>query len=169
MKTVFIGLGSNLGDSLLVLQKAWKDLGKQPGVNLLGLSSPYRTEPVGMSSSRWFVNAAGTVRTSLAPEELLDCLMQIEKQYGRERTPGQREYQNRILDFDLLFYDRQVFTSDRLVIPHPEMHNRLFVLYPLSEIAPDLLHPIYNRTMLELLSDRVNDSKHSEVYKISWP
>lgn len=122
-----------------------------------------------MSSNRWFVNAAGALQTSLGPEEFLVRLMNTEQQFGRERTPEQREYEDRILDLDLLLYDGQISTGEQLVIPHPEMHNRLFVLYPLSEIAPDLYHPILKKTVSELLADTVYDSKQYGVEKMVWP
>ena len=170
VKVAFIGLGSNLGDSLLVLLKAWEDLGKEEGVELLELSSPYRTEPVGMASDRWFVNAAGSLLTSRGPAELLGSLMSVEKRFGRERTAGQKGYQDRILDLDLLFYDCRIIRDEQLVVPHPEMHTRLFVLYPLNEIAPDYHHPVLHKSVSELLLQRTQHGQESYgVEKMSWP
>ena len=169
MHTAYIGLGSNLGDSLRILQGAWSELGKQEGITPVRISSPFRTEPVGMDSDRLFVNAAGAIRTSLGPEDLLNVLLRIEEQFGRRRTAGKGGYQDRILDLDLLLYDNLVTSLTGLEIPHPEMHTRLFVLYPLGEIAPSLRHPIFNKTMAELLAERAGALEKTGVEKITWP
>ncbi|MGW8162013.1 MAG: 2-amino-4-hydroxy-6-hydroxymethyldihydropteridine diphosphokinase [Desulfobulbales bacterium] len=168
MTIAYIGLGSNLGDSLLVLQQAWLALGRQPGIQLHRLSSPYRTRPVGMVSTHWFINAAGSVLTTLHPEELLDILLDVEKQFGRIRDRTKKGYQDRELDFDLLMYGDCVQSSRRLVLPHSEMHKRLFVLWPMSEIARDVQHPVLKRSMYDLLCSMVNGTDDRAVQKITW-
>jgi 2-amino-4-hydroxy-6-hydroxymethyldihydropteridine diphosphokinase len=167
--TAYIGLGSNLGDSLLVLQKAWQALGRLPGITLGQLSEPYRTEPVGMSGGNWFINAAGSLRTTLEPEELLDDLLAVEKLFGRIRDRGGERYQNRILDLDLLLYGQLVMHGGRLVLPHPELSRRAFVLIPLCGIAADVPHPVLHRTMGQLLSSLPAAESEPMVEKISWP
>ena len=118
MKTVYIGLGSNLGDSIQVVQESWARLGTVPGICLGKLSHPYLTEPVGMDSDNWFVNAAGQLRTSLEPKKLLHCMHLIEEQFGRVRDFAVDGYQDRVLDLDLLLYDQDVLQGD-VHVPHP--------------------------------------------------
>jgi len=169
VKTAYIGLGSNLGNSLQVLLEAWETLGKQPGIHLETLSSPYRTEPVGMVSQHWFINAAGSLETILQPEDLLEALLHVENLFGRTRNSGKSEYQDRILDCDLLLYDNIILEHNDLVVPHPELQHRLFVLYPLSEIAPEYMHPVLRRTVRDLFAELVKVPNQPGVEKVLWP
>jgi 2-amino-4-hydroxy-6-hydroxymethyldihydropteridine diphosphokinase len=134
----FIGLGSNLGDGRVILQQAWQALADYPGILLDGLSSPYRTAPVGMRSSNWFINAVGRMKTSLAPEELLTILLTVEQRFGRNRDGKGTGYQDRSLDLDLLYFGDMVLSSDILILPHPRIGDRLFVLQPLMELDLEL-------------------------------
>jgi len=168
LKKTSIGLGSNLGESLLVLREAWRSLGRQKDIQLVALSSPYRSEPVDMKSSHWFINAAGCVVTSLQPRELLDLLLDIEKRFGRPRHDYQTGYQDRILDLDLLFYDNEIINEQGLIIPHPLAHSRLFVMAPLDEIIPDFKHPVYQQTIRELYYQLKQGPPQPEVKKITW-
>lgn len=169
MNTAYIGLGSNLGDSILVLQEAWDAVGKVPGIHPECLSAPYKTEPVGMDSSNWFINAAGILSTTLEPSELLKVLLAVEKDFGRTRDRSVQQYSDRILDLDLLFYEDYIMNKDGLVLPHPEIGNRLFVLCPLADIAPDLIHPGLQKTIRDLLAQLQVSPDNPAVEKVSWP
>ncbi|MBU0681897.1 MAG: 2-amino-4-hydroxy-6-hydroxymethyldihydropteridine diphosphokinase [Proteobacteria bacterium] len=160
MALVFIGLGSNLGHGLQNLQQAWQRLGQTKGVTLLGLSSPYKTEPVGISTDHWFTNAVGVLETTLVAHELLAVMLDIEKAMGRDRSAGH----DRSVDLDILYYDDQLIQDADLEVPHPGISSRLFVLAPLVEIAPDHLHPgtgLTSRQMMMTLqsTDRVEKTR----------
>ncbi|MDD3620011.1 MAG: 2-amino-4-hydroxy-6-hydroxymethyldihydropteridine diphosphokinase [Desulfobulbaceae bacterium] len=164
----YIGLGSNLGDSLQLLRRAWEVLGRQPGIRLHRLSSPYRTRPVAMATRNWFVNCVGSVQTTLSPEELLAVLHLVERRFGRKRDPA-GGYRDRELDLDLLLYGDCVRWEGQPVLPHPEMHRRLFVLLPMVEIAPAVRHPVLHRSMSDLLRAAAQGSDEHTARRISWP
>uniref|UniRef100_UPI004056095B 2-amino-4-hydroxy-6- hydroxymethyldihydropteridine diphosphokinase n=1 Tax=Candidatus Electronema sp. TaxID=2698783 RepID=UPI004056095B len=168
MNLACIGLGSNLGQSRQLLLEAWQVLGAQPGIIPQALSAPCRTKPVGMDSPHWFINAAGLLRTSLAPEALLDVLLAVEKQFGRVRRLDMPGYQDRTLDLDLLLFDEQVVRTERLILPHPALHERLFALAPLAEIAPQLRHPLLQKSIVELLAELLPQTAAGELEQISW-
>jgi 2-amino-4-hydroxy-6-hydroxymethyldihydropteridine diphosphokinase len=140
----FIGLGSNLEDPLRQLQQAFVDLEGLPDTHLQARSSLYRSAPLGgpdmpeLTDQPDFVNAVAKIATDLAPQVLLQALLQIEHSHGRERT-----FRNapRTLDLDVLLYDDMQLHEQGLTIPHPQMHRRAFVLQPLLEIAPDISIP----------------------------
>lgn len=160
MSLAFIGLGSNLGKGCKNLQEAWHLLGEQRGITLLGLSSPYLTEPVDMESLQQFTNAVGVLETKLSPEQLLGVILSIEKSLGRDRALGQ----DRTVDLDIVYFDDLVLHTENLDLPHPEMHERLFVLAPLAELAPDRLHPVRNQTTRQMKLA----ASGQIVQKISW-
>ncbi len=163
-----IGLGSNLGDSQQTLQNGWQRLGEQDGISLQALSSPYRTEPVGMESEHWFINAAGLLTTTLAPDALLDQLLRVEQEFGRRRDPHNSGYQDRTLDLDLLLYGDLKVQTARLQIPHPEMHKRLFVLVPLAELIPNRIHPRFQRSMDELRLQLMHENSPLVPEQMVW-
>ena len=134
--TAYIGLGSNLGNGRLLLRQAWERLGMSDGVRLDGLSSPYLSAPVGMSSPHWFTNAVGRLRVHLSPMELLEVLMAVERHFGRKRDGQHFGYQDRSLDLDLLEYGAVRLDTPELHLPHPRIGERLFVLLPFAELAP---------------------------------
>jgi len=134
----FVGLGANLGDPRAQVRAAASDLGLLPRTRLLASSSLYRSAPVGVAAQPDFVNAVAKIETGLSARELLEELLTAEARAGRERpVPGAP----RTLDLDLLLYGDAVIDEPGLVVPHPRMHERAFVLMPLAEIAPDASIP----------------------------
>jgi 2-amino-4-hydroxy-6-hydroxymethyldihydropteridine diphosphokinase len=149
MSRVFLGVGTNLGNRLQNIKNAFEHLKKEPGLKLLKISSIYETEPVGVLEQPLFLNTACEIATDLKPHHLLKCLLLIETALGRIRDvpQGPRE-----IDLDILFYDDLIVSDDRLVIPHPLIAERAFVLVPLNEIAPDFFHPVFKLTVSQMLS-----------------
>ena len=172
MTIAYIGLGANLGNCRENLLQAWERLGKVNGVKLLALSSPYRSAPVGMDSENWFVNAVGSLETSLEPFELLREMFVIEKYFGRKRVLNGIP-EDRSLDLDLLYWDARVSDDPRVILPHPEIANRLFVLQPLAEISPDLCHPVTRKTSVEMLDNFLTEKQaagnEQQIQMTSWP
>ena len=121
-----------------------------------------------MESQNWFINAVGLLHTSLDPEALLAVLLQVEQQFGRSRSTDLSEYQDRTLDLDLLLFDDLVMHSPELNLPHMAMHERLFVLEPLAEVAPGLLHPLLGKTIFELLAELRLKSETEDVEQVHW-
>ncbi|MBV6427527.1 MAG: Bifunctional folate synthesis protein [Haliscomenobacter sp.] len=143
---VYLGLGTNLGDRLANLERAKTLVQERIGTILLQ-SSVYQTEPWGLKDQPEFYNQVLLLETRLSPETILDLILQIEKEMGRIRH---QKWDRRLIDIDILFYDQEVLLLDRLTIPHPLMEKRNFVLAPLAEIAPGLLHPVLEKTISEL-------------------
>ena len=134
----FIGLGANLGDREAQVRRALATLAELPGTRLLAASSLYRSAPVGVVAQPDFINAVAEIATTLGARALLEALLAAERRFGRRREfPGAP----RTLDLDLLLYGDQVIVEPGLVVPHPRMHERAFVLAPLAEIAPDIAIP----------------------------
>ena len=138
MATAYIALGANLGDPAATVQAAFAALATLPQSTLTATSALYRTAPVGICDQPEFINAAARIETELTPEALLDALLAIEQRFGRVRTLRNGP---RTLDLDVLLYDEQVLDTPRLILPHPRLHLRAFVLYPLADIGPDLSIP----------------------------
>jgi 2-amino-4-hydroxy-6-hydroxymethyldihydropteridine diphosphokinase len=172
MSLAFIGLGSNLGDGRLNLRKAWQLLGEHGAIITLALSSPYLTRPVVKESweregrqlgEQWFTNAAGVLETKLSPLELLGVMQEIEVQLGRDR----QKTVDRAVDLDLIYYDELVSVEEQLVLPHPEIKNRLFVLAPLEELAPDRPHPVTGITTRQMRR-ALPDSGGEDIRRLAW-
>ena len=140
VKQAFIALGGNLGAVRDTFIKARRQLASMPGIELLDSSLLYRTPPLGVSCQPDYLNAVIQVRCSLSAAELLDTLLELESNYGRIR-PAPR-WSPRTLDLDLLDMDGLMLNTPALTLPHPRMHERLFVLRPLCDIAPNWIHPI---------------------------
>jgi len=159
MSEVWLGLGSNLGDKRAHIQLA---LDRIAGAcRLIEVSPLYKTEPVGFKDQDWFLNCAAKIVAEQRPRPLLELLKNIEQQLGRtERI----ENGPRTIDLDILLYDGLVVKESGLVIPHPRMHERLFVLAPLREIAPALVHPVFGKTIAELAGS-LRNSERVELYE----
>jgi 2-amino-4-hydroxy-6-hydroxymethyldihydropteridine diphosphokinase len=156
-----IGLGSNLGCGRENLLAAWQRLQERAG-RAAGLSSPYLTEPVGMASAQLFTNAVGILETELDPPALLAAMLAVEAELGRDRRQGL----DRTVDLDLLFYDDLVLSGPGLTLPHPAIAARRFVLAPLAQVAPALLHPLLRRTARQMLQDLPEGN--GRVTRITW-
>ncbi len=156
MKTVYLGIGTNLGDRESNLAKAVELVEEYIGP-VKHTSSVYETEPCGFQIENYFLNLVIEVETSLRPSGLLGRILMIESFLGRLREG--KEYKSRIIDIDILLYDKRVIKTKVLVIPHPRIHERRFVLIPLSEIAEDLIHPVLGKSIRELLDECPDKSK----------
>ena len=168
----YIGIGSNVGDSLTNCKEAVARLSDIPEMVLESVSSFYKTEPVTdfpvvesvqevLKNQDWFTNAAAEIRTLLSPRDLLRRLQDIEKTMGRIRTFSGAP---RIIDLDLLLYGQEVINEKDLVVPHPSMHKRRFVLEPLCEIASYVIHPLFGVSMRGL-KERLDDQKKVEIHQ----
>lgn len=157
--TCFVGLGANMGRPAAQCREAMERMHAADGVHVLRRSSLYRSEPVGDQRQDWFVNAVVEIRTVLQPGELLRALLTIETAMGRKRdAPGGP----RIIDLDLLLYGQDVINRPDMVIPHPALHKRRFVLTPFHEIAPYVIHPAFGISIGGLL-DRIEDDHKVEL------
>jgi 2-amino-4-hydroxy-6-hydroxymethyldihydropteridine diphosphokinase len=147
MKTVYLGLGSNVGERTENLQAAIDGL-HSAGLRITRLSSVYETEPQGRRNQRWFLNLVAEAETDLFPRQLLARIAKIERQLGRRRM---LENGPRTIDIDILFFGNFTIRSPELTIPHPRFAERRFVLAPMVELAPEFRDPVTRRTMRELL------------------
>jgi 2-amino-4-hydroxy-6-hydroxymethyldihydropteridine diphosphokinase len=148
MSVAYLSLGSNLGDRAANIRECisrLKGCGK-----VAGISSLYETEPMELLEQPWFVNCAVELETSLSPHELLACIQTIEADLGRNRVVDKGP---RTIDVDILLYDELIVDEPALQIPHPAMNQRRFVLGPLSEIAPQVLHPRLDKSVAQMLAE----------------
>jgi 2-amino-4-hydroxy-6-hydroxymethyldihydropteridine diphosphokinase len=149
--TAYIALGSNLGNRQANIETAIDRLRNTPGIQVTKVSSLLDNPAVGgPTDSPAFLNAAAEIQTTLTPRELLNRLLEIEKSLGRERR---EKWGSRLIDLDIVLYGNQIIAEPDLQIPHPLMHERPFVLKPLAQIAPHVLHPVLQKSVGQLASE----------------
>jgi len=157
---VFIGIGSNLGERRANCREARQRIAQLPKTRVVKESSLYESEPHG-NAKTWFANSVVEVETEMTSPELLKKLLAIEEEMGRKRVKG-KKWGSRIVDLDILFFDNEIVAKRNLKIPHPRVAERRFVLLPLSELAPQLIHPSLNASVSELLA-KVKDPKKMQT------
>lgn len=167
MKTnhlAYIGIGSNLGDRSQNTSDAIRLLDDHPGIRVKALSHFYETEPLTLRGEKqnFYLNCVLKVSTTLNPIQLFHVMQDVEKLLGRVR---EKKWEPRVIDLDLLLFDDEIFRTTSLVIPHPELHKRRFVLEPLAEIAPNLIHPIKGASVKNLLKDLKDNKKVTPLFK----
>ena len=146
---IYLGLGTNLGDKELNLRVAVQKIEERIG-KVISLSAFYATAPWGFTSDNAFLNAAVCAETSLPPLEILSITQSVEQEMGRTHKSVNGEYKDRVIDIDLLLYDDLILDTPTLKLPHPLMQERAFVMEPLAEIAPDVMHPVLGKNIQEL-------------------
>jgi len=150
METAFIGIGSNMGDPRGNCLDAIDRIGRIDDCRIISVSGLYLSEPVGIREQEWYMNCAVSVSTGLPARDLLNSLLGIEADMGRVRTV---KWGPRIIDLDILVFGQDIINNEVLNVPHPMMHIRRFVMVPMAEIAPELVHPALGKTMIELLRE----------------
>ncbi len=149
MNQIFLLLGSNLGDKGKILSQTLNLIRYRIG-HVFITSSQYETEPWGNKNQPNFINQVAGVETILGPNDLLDICKKIEKESGREES---EKWGPRLIDLDILFFGNEIYQSEKLTIPHPQLHLRRFTLEPLNEIMPDLVHPVFAKSISQLLEE----------------
>lgn len=157
MNEAYLCLGGNIGDRELALNQALLKITTLVG-EITSKSRIYETEAWGVENQQAYLNQCVKIKTNLPHLSLINMLLSIEKELGRERKISP-VYEPRIIDIDVLFFNREVINSEILIVPHPRLHLRKFVLIPLHEIAPDYLHPVLNKTIFNLLNDCEDQSE----------
>jgi len=153
----YIGIGSNLGNREKNIDRAIELLKKDKKIKLLKKSPIYETEPIGPPQGK-FLNGVLKIETEYSPLDLLKKLKEIEEKLGRKKSP--LRWGPRIIDLDILFYGKLVLNTEKLIIPHPEIPKRIFVLKPLSKISPFLKHPVLKKTIRKLLEEYESNTKN---------
>ncbi|MDL2315122.1 2-amino-4-hydroxy-6-hydroxymethyldihydropteridine diphosphokinase [Bacteroidales bacterium OttesenSCG-928-C19] len=162
MNDVVLSLGSNIGDKFFYLKEAIRLLNLKVG-KVEKISSVYETEPWGMECDDAFYNIAVALQTELNPQQLLKENQQIEKELGRVRSSA--GYASRTIDIDILFFNEEVIDTEDLIIPHPYIQKRNFVLAPLAEILPEFLHPVLNKNIKYLFEHSLDDCASQKIDK----
>jgi len=157
----YIGVGSNMGDRNKNILSAKKEINKSTFSNVIEISKLYETEPVGYLEQDYFLNCVFKVSTILNPEELLQLLLETEKILKRKRII---HWGPRTIDLDILFYDNYIISSPNLIIPHPRLHERMFVIKPLCDLAPDLIHPVLKESCFKI----AEKLKKSQSIPLEW-
>ena len=162
MAIAYIGLGSNIGDRIKTIKSAIQLMDSNPDIKVKKVSSFYESEPMEYPNQAWFINSVAEIETVLSPEDLLKVAAYIESELERIRTI---KWGPRTIDVDIIFYDQELVSTSDLQIPHLRMHARGFVLLPLAEIAPDIRHPILNRTPKEMYDLLMNENIVKKIEK----
>jgi 2-amino-4-hydroxy-6-hydroxymethyldihydropteridine diphosphokinase len=160
MHKVFLGIGGNVGNKRLNFEKVYSRIEEGAGT-ILERSPVYETPPWGFYASENFWNQVLFVETKLKPEDLLAVIRRIESSFKRKREPGR--YISREMDIDILYYEDKRIDSEELTIPHPLLHQRLFVLVPLNELAPGFIHPVFRKTNRQLLAECKDESDIKKI------
>lgn len=155
MAIVYLSLGSNKGDRIGYVQQAASLLGADEGISIVRTSAFYESEPWNMNTKNWFVNAVVEAKTKYSPQELLEVCQRIEKQLGRT-SEEKNQYQDRTIDIDILFYNKDIINEENLIIPHKYVHLRAFTLVPMMELNSDFVHPVLHKNILEMHNDLEN-------------
>ncbi len=155
MAIVYLSLGSNKGDRIGYVQQAASLLGAEDKITIVRTSAFYETEPWNMNTQTWFVNAIVEAKTTYSPKELLEICQKIEKQLGRARNDNSN-YEDRTIDIDILFYNKDIINEENLTIPHKYVHLRAFTLVPMMELNADFVHPVLHKTIVEMHNDLEN-------------
>jgi 2-amino-4-hydroxy-6-hydroxymethyldihydropteridine diphosphokinase len=156
MPIAYIGIGSNLGDKGRNCRQALEHLGRMSGARLKQWSRWFLTRPVGVEGQAWYLNGVASVEAEISAHDLLARLLAIESTLGRVRT---EKWGPRIIDLDLLLFGEEIIQREDLQVPHPLMHVRRFVLVPMVELAPWVVHPVLRRAMKELLESMAEDGQ----------
>ena len=163
MESAYIGIGSNIGNKIHNCRKAISLMEGLKGCSVRARSSFYRTEPVGVEGQDFYVNGVICMDTELSAGSLLKQLLKIEKDMGRVRR---KKWDARVIDLDILLFGALVIEEPDLMVPHPLMHLRRFVLTPLLEITPNLIHPVSGRSMSELAGELTGDGQGVDPYEV---
>ncbi len=155
MAIVYLSLGSNKGDRIGYVQQAAGLIGADEKISIVRTSAFYESEPWNMNTKSWFVNAVIEIKTKYSPQELLEVCQRIEKQLGRE-TKTSQTYEDRTIDIDILFYNKDIINEENLVIPHKYVHLRAFTLVPMLELNSEFEHPVLHKTIVEMHNDLEN-------------
>ena len=155
MSIAYLCLGSNSGNRLQFIEQAISLINLAENIKIIRSTALYETEPWGVKNQNWFLNIIVEIKTDLSPQDLLLKCMSIEKTLGRNRDKEQR-WGERIIDIDIILYNKDVVNTDMLTIPHPRMHQRAFVFVPLLELIPDFIHPVLNKTISDLYDELDN-------------
>jgi 2-amino-4-hydroxy-6-hydroxymethyldihydropteridine diphosphokinase len=156
MKTAFIGIGSNMSDPHRNCLDAVDRIGRIDKCEIISVSSLYLTEPVGVQDQEWYVNSAVSIATGLSARDLMKRLLEIEADMGRVRTT---KWGPRVIDLDILLFGQDIIDDILVKVPHPMMHLRKFVMAPMAELAPDLMHPVLGKTIIELFKEISDDGQ----------
>lgn len=155
MAIAYLSLGSNKGDRIGYVQQAASLLGMDEKSTIVRTSAFYESEPWNMNTKNWFVNAIVEIKTQYSPQELLVACQRVECQLGR--TPIEKgQYQDRTIDIDILFYNKEIINEENLTIPHKYVHLRAFTLVPMMELNSDFVHPVLHKTIEEMHNDLEN-------------